>query len=311
MMKTFQVATITLNPALDITLTIGNFTAGAVNRVETVRSKPGGKGVNVAAALADYGISVAATGLLGNENCEVFEQFFKHKSIANYFSIISGQTRSGIKILDPISLQTTDINFPGPQVDLSVANNLQEKIKLLNADWFVLAGSLPPGLEATTYRDIIRQLKSRNCHVILDSSGPALRHAIEAAPDVIKPNIAELEELVGYQLTNDETIISAAKSLLKQGIRQVIISMGDRGAYFISAEETFLALPPQIEIRSTVGAGDAMVAGLVAGHLTGLSVHDQARLATAFSLDILTHDGAGLSSKESVKKFYSLVQIKN
>jgi 1-phosphofructokinase len=310
MRKKFDVVTVTLNPAMDQTVTIPNFTAGAVNRVSEVQSNPGGKGVNVAAVLADYGHSVAATGFLGAENSAPFETLFEKKKIKDCFVRIEGQTRVGIKITDPELKETTDINFPGHAVTPLNVDSLYSELQALDAQWYVLAGSLPPGVEKTIYRDLIALFRSRGAQVALDASDVALRHGIEAKPTLIKPNIFELETLTGKKLEGETAVIAAAKSLLRKGIEEVVVSMGAKGACFISNDETLVAVPPQVEVRSTVGAGDAMVAGLVAASLARLPLTEGAKLATSFSLHALSRLGAGLSSPASVLASMSRVTIR-
>jgi 1-phosphofructokinase len=301
--KPAEVVTVTPNPAIDSTLTIPNFTAGSVNRVLQQHAKPGGKGVNVAAALADYGHAVAVTGFLGRENCASFEALFADKRIADQFIRIAGETRVGIKITDPARQQTTDINFPGQMPAPGDFELLLQKMRTLAAEskpWFVLAGSLPPGVEATMYRDLVRSLKADGCRVLLDTSGEPLRHALDAAPHVIKPNLHELEELAGTQLSSNQSVIEAARSLLAKGIELAVISMGAEGALFVTDEQAILALPPGVKVRSTVGAGDAMVAGILVGQLGGFQLPQTARLATAFSLDAITRNEFALTSRASV-----------
>lgn len=288
-----DVVTVTLNPAVDRTVTISHFTAGTVNRVEDVQSNPGGKGVNVASALADYGMGVAVTGFLGIENTSSFEDLFRRKGIADHFVRIPGQTRVGIKIMDPVQHQTTDINFPGPITRPADLKILKEHLSGLHANCFVLAGSLPPGIEPTQYRELILELKGRGAQVILDTSGEPLVPALEAKPFLIKPNIDELEALLGRKLPDERAVIEAARGLIARGIAMVVVSMGKKGACFVTAEEALTARPPEVEVRSTVGAGDAMVAGIVAALSQKLPLAECARLATAFSVHALTR-GANL-----------------
>ena len=264
----FQVVTVTLNPAIDRTVTISNFTAGAVNRVESVRSHPGGKGVNVASALADHGHDVAVTGFLGRSNAGAFEELFSQKKIADYFVRIAGQTRTGIKITDPVRAETTDINFPGPAPNEAELRMLLSQIAMLEAEWFVVAGSLPPGVDPAIYRDIITRLRRRGAKVLLDTSGPPFPLALEARPTAIKPNIHEFEAYVGRPLPNEKEVIEAARELINRGIELVVVSMGKEGACFVTANEAVVARPPEIEVKSTVGAGDAMVAGILFGPVT-------------------------------------------
>jgi len=305
----FDVVTVTLNPAIDLTGAIDNFTLGRVNRLQSTRSCPGGKGVNVAAALADFGHAVAATGFLGAGNSALFEKLFAEKKIRDCFVRLNGSTRSALKITDVLQHETTDINFPGLTPGHGDIRSLHESILSLNAACFVLAGSLCPGLPEDFYQSLTLDLKARGKKVVVDSSGEALRHAVEAAPDLIKPNIHELGILTGLSLPTTKDVIEAARSLLKKGIRQVVVSMGARGACFVSPHSVLMAVPPEISITSTVGAGDAMVAGLVSAQLAGLSPQDSARLATAFSLNALSHEGPGLTSKEDVRAFTSDIRI--
>jgi 1-phosphofructokinase len=275
---------ITLNPAIDRTITIPNFQAGKVNRVQGEYSNAGGKGVNVASSLADAGHKIAVTGFLGRENVHLFERLFARKRIADYFVRLDGETRVGIKITDPVLKETTDINFPGAEPLPSDLAALRAVIDQVDAQWFVIAGSLPPGVEVTVYRDFAKSLKSRGRKVALDTSGESLNHAIEALPAFIKPNIHELEGLVGRALPSRDEVAAAAGELVARGIETVVVSMGEQGACFVGAEGVLFATPPAIEVRSTVGAGDAMVAGVLSSKLRGLSLAETARLSTAFSV---------------------------
>jgi 1-phosphofructokinase len=304
-----EVVTVTLNPAIDQTVTIPNFAAGKVNRVEQVQSTPGGKGVNVAAALADYGHSVAVTGFLGRENCIPFETMFAQKRIADHFVRIAGQTRVGIKITDPVAHQTTDINFPGQAPTRANLAALEQRLGELASRWVVMAGSIPPAVTPAIYRELIQTVKAQGRRVILDTSDAGLHEALIAAPQIIKPNIHELEALIGRSLPTRQAVIAAARALLAQGIELVVVSMGREGACFVTAERVVIAHPPDVVIKSTVGAGDAMVAGIVAGQLRKLPLEQCARLATAFALDALTHIGAGLSAPSAIEGLMNTVEV--
>jgi 1-phosphofructokinase len=307
--STYDAVTVTLNPAIDRTVTISNFTAGEVNRAEQVRNCAGGKGVNVACALADDGRRVGVTGFLGRDNSAIFERLFAQKGIADDFVRLAGQTRVGIKITDPVLKQTTDINFPGLEPSSADIDALREQMGRCQGEWFVLAGSLPPGMDAGIYRELTAQLKARGAKVALDAGGEPLRLALDAAPDIIKPNLRELEATVGESLPTREAVERAARGLLSRGVGMVVISMGADGALFVTAETTLFARPPSVEVRSTVGAGDAMVAGIVAARLRGLRLADCARLATAFSLDALTRIEPGLTSVVAVESAMGSVTI--
>ncbi len=310
-MKTehFDIVTVTLNPAIDRTVTIPNFTNGAVNRVETVRSNPGGKGVNVASSLADAGHRVAVTGFLGRENTASFEALFAQKNIADQFIRIAGQTRVGIKVVDPALNQTTDINFPGPAASPADLEALAQQIAALDADYFVLAGSLPPGVAPAIYRDLVTALRARGKRAVLDASGEPLVHALEAKPHLFKPNIHELGELLGETISGEQAVIAAARKLIATGIEQVVVSMGKDGACFVTADEALIARPPDVEVRSTVGAGDAMVAGIVSAQTREFTLAETARIATAFSVHALTRSGEDANFSQSIASIAAQVAV--
>ncbi|MBD2100331.1 1-phosphofructokinase [Leptolyngbya sp. FACHB-261] len=307
-----KIATITLNPAIDQTASIANFRAGEVNRVEWEQADPGGKGVNVASFLTGFEFSVTVSGFLGKDNAELFQSFFAQKGIQNRFIAIPGKTRVNVKIIDAAQNQVTDINFPGQAASVNDVAMLQQIIDELVADhdWFVLSGSIPAGLPTSIYGELVARLKAQGKTVVLDASGESFRQAIPFAPYAIKPNLDELQELFGKALETEEAIAQAAQDLLAKGIQCVVVSMGARGAIFAEATEAVVARPPQIEVVSTVGAGDAMVSGLVTGKLRGLALADCARLATAFSMGALSQVGPRLPPRETIESFMNKVSVK-
>ena len=306
------IATLTLNPAIDQSVAISDFTAGEVNRVDWERSDPGGKGVNVASFLADLGFRVTVTGFLGRENCAVFERLFRDKGMTDAFLRIAGKTRVNVKIIDEVQRRNTDINFLGQAVGAADLASLRGAIDALLAghQWFVLSGSLPAGVPADIYSELIGLLKSAGKRVLLDTSGEPMRAAIAAAPHAIKPNIAELEEVLSVRLPDQAAVAQAARALVDGGIECVIVSMGKDGALFVDAQECLLALPPAVEVKSTVGAGDAMVAGFVAGRLRGASLADCARLATATAVGALTRLGPRLSTAQTTESIMQQVAVR-
>lgn len=306
-----KIATVTLNPAIDQTVRVDHFRPDMVNRSQWMQFNAGGKGVNVASFLVDAGYPVAATGFLGQENDDIFKRFFARKGIQDCFVSIPGSTRIGIKIVDEAEQQTTDINQPGLTSSGDAMEALLQMIDELAGthDWFALSGTLPPGVPASTYAAIIAQLKGRGRQVTLDTSGEALRQGILAGPTVAKPNIDELQQLVGSSLSNESEIEQAARRLLNYGAKLIVVSMGSQGAMFIDAQETVVATPPTIPVKSTVGAGDAMVAGLISGQIQGFDLAECARLATAFSLEAISHVGAYLSSLDILREYAQLVSV--
>lgn len=306
-----KIVTVTLNPALDQTVQVDHFRPNAVNYAQKMHFEAGGKGVNVASFLADAGFIPSVTGFLGRENAEIFEQFFTSKRINNRFVHIPGYTRIGVKIVDEINQQTTDINLPGLPPSPEAVDKLFQTIEQLAAssEWFVLAGTLPPSMLPTTYATLIQLLKARGKQVVLDTSRDALREGVKAGPTIVKPNLDELRQLTGQVLSDEKAIEQAARQLLEHGIQLIVISMGERGAMFVDATTTLIAVPPQVAVKSTVGAGDAMVAGLLVGQIQGLSLPDTARLATAYSLGTITQTGHHLPSIEKLQVYAQQVTI--
>lgn len=304
-----RIAAVALNPAIDWTITIPGFTAGRVNRVAQSQVHPGGKAVNVAALLADYGCAVTVTGFLGADNDQIFCQMFADKGIADRCVRIAGSTRTGIKVVDPASQQTTDINFPGQAPAAPDLATLRAVIAELAAshDWFVFSGSVPPGVPATIYRDLLQLVRGKR--TALDTSGEPLRLAVVAVPTVVKPNIHELEELMGRQVDGQAAILQAARTLLSYGSKTVVVSVGEEGALFVEAQQAVRAIPPTVVVQSTVGAGDAMVAGIVAAKVQGLLLVECARLATAFAVSALTRMGAGLPAPEVLASYRESVTV--
>lgn len=279
------VVTVTANPAIDHTVWIPGFRAGEVNRVASDDRSPGGKGVNVAAALRALDVEAVATGLLGDANAAIFEAFLAAEGIADRFVRLPGATRTGIKIVDDVDGSTTDVNFPGLTADAAAVDRLVDEVgraaSAAGARWVALSGSLPPGAPIDLYARLADAAHAAGARVAVDTSGAALRAAVAGRPDLVKPNVEELEELVGRRLPDTGALLSAASELQALGIRHVVVSMGADGGLFVDGADAVLARPPAVTVASTVGAGDATVAGTIAALLRGEGPVGVARLATA------------------------------
>jgi 1-phosphofructokinase len=311
--KFMRIATVTLNPAIDQTVRVDNFQPNRVNRGLAIKFDASGKGVNVASFLADYGYNTAVTGYLSQDNIGIFEKFFASKSIDDYFVRIPGSTRINVKVVDEVNQQTTDINMPGQTPPQEAMRTLLETIEQLSnsCDWFVLSGSLPPHMPTTIYATIIAQLKRKNKHIILDTSADALREGIQAGPTIVKPNIEELQHLIGHALTSEAEIQHAAHQLLSEDLELVVVSMGKQGAMLVEQETTLIVTPPEVAVKKTFGAGDAMVAGLITARIEGLSLADCGRLATAFSVGVIAHLSYNLPARDTLWQYFHQVDVRN
>lgn len=312
-----RVVAVALNPALDHTLEVDHLRMGEVNRALRMQVDVGGKGINVASCLADFGITSAVTGQIGRDNAAQFETLFHAKGIDNRCFYLDGLTRINTKVVDLASGETTDINMPGPSMEPEAIQSLFDRL-LTRMDglaspgsWVVVSGSLPPKWPADTYQRLITHVHSLGAKVLMDASGTALAAGLAAAPDIIKPNRAELSELIGRPLTDAASVVAAARELLARpnAPGTVVVSMGGEGALFVNRHEALLAHPIPTELISTVGAGDAMVAGIVAAQIAGLTLPECARLATAFSAGKLTRLGPHLPAPDTVRALAQMVHI--
>lgn len=312
-----RVIAVALNPALDHTIEVDHLRAGEVNRALRMQVDVGGKGINVASCLADFGVASVVTGQIGSDNAAQFEALFIAKGIDNQCFYLDGLTRINTKLVDRASGETTDINMPGPALGADAIQALFEQLLarigglVSSGSWVVLSGSLPPLWPADTYARLISHVHGLGARVLLDASGAALAAGVGAAPDIIKPNRSELSELIGRTLGDSASVVAAARELLARpnAPGTVIVSMGGDGALFVNRQQALLAHPIATTLISTVGAGDAMVAGIIAAQTAGLDLTECARLATAFSAGKLARLGPHLPAPDTVRALAQSVQI--
>lgn len=309
--QTPGVVTVTLNAALDHSLECPGFRAGEVNRVTRHWQDPGGKGVNVAAFLAGWVRPVAATGFLGRANAAPFEALFAARGIEDRCLRVDGETRANLKVLDPRGHAVTDINLPGVRVDAAAWAALRAQVEALAArgGWCVLAGSLPEGAPADAYAQLVRQLRAAGCRVALDASGPAMRLGVAERPSLVKPNAKELEELVGRALPTRTDVLAAARGLVEGGVGRVVVSLGEEGALLVEEGRALFAVPPRAQVVSTVGAGDALLSGVLAGALRGEPPETCLRRGTAFAVGTLSRPGPVLPPHPEVEALMAQVQV--
>jgi 1-phosphofructokinase len=278
-----MIVTVTPNPAVDRVLVVPGFKTGSTNRAVVGRMDIGGKGINVARHLAQLGCGVIATGFLGAEDLPGIVDTLRSQGVQCEFVRVAGETRVNLKILDPVSGQDTEINEPGPLLAPDDIDALLERVRSLapRCAVMVFSGSLTPGMPDDFYARAIGLAAGAGARTILDATGAALREGIAAKPDLVKPNRAEAEELLGVSLHDEDQMIAAAKRLVERGARTAVISLGPAGAICASAGGTWRARAPQITARNTVGSGDAMVAALAWALMRSLPAPDSLRLATA------------------------------
>ena len=306
-----MVYTVTLNPAVDKTVTIPAFTSGAVNRIQDMRIDAGGKGINVSKCLQSLGADSVVCTILGGNSGEKILSLVKDQGLDVLTVSVSGETRTNLKIVDTQQHENTDINEPGPVVSEEAFAELRYRIsgRIANGDVVVLSGSLPKGAQAEIYREWIHHFSGLGARVILDADGEPMRQGVKAKPYLVKPNDLELSRLTGCELTCEDAIIAAGKQLMEEGIREVLISRGDKGAVYLTGEGIYRADGLKVSVLSTVGAGDSMVAAMAYGNEKNMSAPDRLRLAIAMGSASVTCSGTQAPTAELVWELYEKVCV--
>ena len=269
-----MITTICLNPALDRTVTVDSLVPGRVNRIRTSRTDMGGKGVNVAVVCRRLGMEALVIGCAGADGYAKLRAKAQAEDIGCAFHMVEGSIRVNTKVVSLDGSGVTELNEPGPTLtaeDLDVFFEMALDAAA-DSEYVVLTGSLPPGCPPHTYRELIRLLP---VPCVLDVGGEALRLGVEAHPFLIKPNHHELAAAVGRELHTMDDIIAAARSFVEQGVRHVVVSLGKDGVLYVGEDGAFHVPEIPVEVHSTVGAGDALVGGL----LYGLAKHGTMREA--------------------------------
>jgi 1-phosphofructokinase len=306
-----KILTLTMNPALDLTVQLGHLEAGQVNRSEGMLTHAAGKGLNVAQVLADLGHKVTVAGFLGIDNQQPFEALFAKRGFVDEFVRVAGETRSNIKLAET-SGRITDLNGPGPDVSVEAQQALAARVEQIAGDFdaVVVAGSLPRGVDAQWLKALLQMLTAKGLKVALDTSGAALRAGLEASPWLIKPNTEELADALDAPIISIAAQAQVAENLRQRGIEHVVISQGAEGVHWFSSHACLQALPPKVSVASTVGAGDSLLAGMVHGLISGHTPEQTLRTATAIAAMAVTQIGFGINDKAQLKRLESGVSLR-
>jgi 1-phosphofructokinase family hexose kinase len=309
-----MVVTVTVNAAMDRTLLVPNFQIGHRHRASMALSSAGGKGINVARALKRLGVPVVATGLAGGRTGTGIVEELTDEGILNDFVRIRDESRTSVAVLDPISNAYTEINEWGPQVGEDEVQMLRDKLSYLTqgAEFVVFAGSLPRGVEAGFYADMIREANRREVHTALDTSGEPLQLGVQAGPYLVSPNMREAEGLVGHEFTDEGDITAGLDEIAGRGARNVVITV-EGGCYALLREHRnelrARATAPHLEPVSVVGSGDTLLAGFIAAHVRGRPLEDALRTAVAAGAASVLEPGAGRFDPREIGRLSPLVAI--
>src|SRR5579859_246015 len=308
-----MIITVTLNPALDKTLEVPNFTQGRRHRSVEQVTMPGGKGVNVARVIKRLGQPVIATGLAGGATGTRIVEALNDEAILNAFVRIREDSRTNTAVLDPTTDSHTEINERGPAVSLQELELFREKLLYLakGASMCVFAGSLPRGVEPDIYAGLIREVRRIGVLTVLDTDGDPLRLAMRAEPDVISPNELECEELVGHEFNDDHDRAAAVVEMTRLGAGEAIMTVQD-GCFAQVIEDGAPVLyrvhVREQEVRSRIGSGDAFLAGYVAARYSGRPPVECLRYGVACGAQSTQHFGAGLLDPVKVDRLLGEVQ---
>jgi 1-phosphofructokinase/tagatose 6-phosphate kinase len=303
-----MILTVTLNAAIDRTLAVPNFHVGRRHRAVEQTAVAGGKGVNVARALKALGRPVLATGTAGGGTGGRIIELLDEEGITNDFVRIQEESRMSTAVIDPTDGVTTEINERGPALSNAERERVVERILYLaqGAQIVVLCGSLPRGVPVELYGQLVEDLKRLNVTTVLDTEGEPLRVGTRSGPDLVTPNLIEAEELVGHEFADDEDRLNGVREIVALGARDAVITYeagcvallggdsAERVAYRVSVEPR--------EPLSPVGAGDAFLAGYVAGLYEGKGAEDCLRFATACGAESVRHVGAGVIDPREVER---------
>lgn len=296
-----MIYTVTLNPAVDKTALSPGFAAGRVNRLSRLRLDAGGKGVNVSKVLHSLGCASVALGFAGGRTGELLRRALSEAGVEADLVPAQGETRTNLKIADPQTGVCTDINEPGQNPGEEALRELETRLfsRARAGDAVVLAGGLPEGVPDGIYADWTRRLKAAGVWVAVDADGERLRLAAAERPDLVKPNDAELREMLGLPDQEIPTLARAARELCRAGVGMAAVTLGARGALFVRGGDVLLARGPEVRAVSTAGAGDTVTACLTYAHARGLSPEEAARLAVgAATAKVLREGGSPPSLRE-------------
>ncbi|KXF79785.1 1-phosphofructokinase [Enterovibrio coralii] len=310
-MNTRGVVTVTLNPALDMTGAMGELKPGLVNLIGSSNLNPGGKGVNVAKVLAELGAKVTVTGFLGDENQDPFAHLFEQKGITDRFVRVAGASRINVKLVEE-SGRVTDLNFPGVTVcdeDLDAFEATLNELAEEN-DLFVIAGSLPGGVSPAMLASWIEMLRAKGKKVLFDSSNAALAEGLKVAPWLVKPNDEELSQWAGKELESESDLLATGEALAQTGIDNVVISRGAEGVLWLRDGQWLQSQPPRMQVVSTVGAGDTLVAGMCWAELNQWDRDASLSFATALSALAVTQVNVGVEDITDVEALQREINVK-
>lgn len=305
--------TLTLNPAVDRELTVTAVEYDAVLRASESRVDCGGKGFNVSRLLKSLGAASIAVGFLGGRAGELLQDGLQALGIGTDFVWVAGETRTNISIVTESHNHYIKVNEKGPLVEQAKQEELLTKIDVITrpGDWWVLAGSLPPGVADDFYARIIRVLNQHQAKAVLDTTGESLRQGCAENPFLVKPNVEEAQTLTGLAMDKPAEIALAAAAFQKMGAQNIVISMGKSGALLQTDAGTWQINSPKVQEKNPIGAGDSMVGGLVWALTEGLTLRESLGWGVASGAATASQSGTEVGSRALIETLFAQVSFEN
>lgn len=305
-----MITTICLNPCFDKTVNVDRLYPGQVNRIRDARVDLGGKGINVAVVAQRLGLDVQCLGIMGENGAAELTSMMDREGLKHRFMTVPGHVRTNLKVYSMDGQGVTELNEPGTPLNNEYLDQFTEIAEKYteDSDIVVLTGSLPPGCPEGTYRDLMTALEGKKC--ILDTEGKELELAAKGAhPFLIKPNLREMEATLGIELRTMRAIRDASLLFLRLGVKHSVVSMGAMGAMYIAEDKTLFAPALRVETKSTVGAGDAMIGGMLLGYEIEKDMSKAFRYGIAAGAASVMTEGTQLIVRSDFEKLLDQVRI--
>lgn len=306
-----MIVTLTLNPAIDRTVVLEHFDTNAVNHVKNTQRDAAGKGINVGKVLDRLGFEPLLTGFLAGQNGEFIKDNLHTLMLNHHFIQVPGETRENLKIWPEDTRQMIEINDVGPSFNEDAYDRLERYLedRLTSGDWLVLSGSLPKNSPQDLYARLIRRCHVRGVKTVLDASNVALAEGLKAHPTVLKPNRQELESLAGHTLPSLKDIQAFLEDERFQKVEEIYVTLGHQGALAKQANALIFAQPLTLETKSTVGAGDAFVAGIMVAKAKGYGFEDTLRYASATASAATQTEGTNPPSPYDIQTLFRDIEL--
>ena len=305
-----MITTICLNPCFDKTVNVDRLYPGQVNRIRDARVDLGGKGINVAVVAQRLGLDVQCLGIMGENGAAELTSMMDREGLKHRFMTVPGHVRTNLKVYSMDGQGVTELNEPGTPLNNEYLDQFTEIAEKYteDSDMVVVTGSLPPGCPEGTYRDLMTALEGKKC--ILDTEGKELELAAKGAhPFLIKPNLREMEATLGIELRTMRAIRDASLLFLRLGVKHSVVSMGAMGAMYIAEDKTLFAPALRVETKSTVGAGDAMIGGMLLGYEIEKDMSKAFRYGIAAGAASVMTEGTQLIVRSDFEKLLDQVRI--